>query len=204
MIKNVLSNLFRWRPSLETLIPTIAGLIVLALSAAMIPASKMLWASIIIRDIAMVLVVGIAFPLFYIQLTGNNFAKFGLTLNRWHIFLPINFVLGVLLLILFLLIKPPVGFSFNTLTFARMIYIILIGVFEVVFFYSFLRSLFERAFGIVPGIILTALFYSFHHMGFQPEYGKLFIVGLMYATIFRLGNSMLLIFPFFLGSWCSL
>jgi hypothetical protein len=70
---------------------------------------------------------------------------------------------------------------------------------EVVFFYSFQRTLFERAFGIIPGIILAALFYSFHHLGFQPEFGKLFFVGLMYATTFRLGNSAFMIYPFFWG-----
>ena len=38
-----------------------------------------------------------------------------------------------------------------------------------------------------------------HHAGFQPEFAKLFLVGVMYATVFRLGNSALLIYPFFLG-----
>ena len=71
--------------------------------------------------------------------------------------------------------------------------------FELVFFYAFQRTLFARAFGLVPGILLTALFYALHHIGFQPEYGKLVIVGLIYATTYSLGNSALLIFPLFLG-----
>lgn len=62
-----------------------------------------------------------------------------------------------------------------------------------------MRTLFERAFGIVPSIAPVALLYSFHHVGFQPEFLKLSFVGVLYATIFRLGNSALLIFPFFLG-----
>jgi hypothetical protein len=69
----------------------------------------------------------------------------------------------------------------------------------LIFFYGFLRTLFEKAFGIVPGIILAALFYSFHHIGFQPEYGKLIFVGLLYAVVYRLGNNALLLYPFFLG-----
>ena len=147
----------------------------------------------------MILIVGIIFPLYYILRSGHNFAGFGLSLKRWYIFLPINFVLGVLLFFLFLSESSPAGFSFDALTLAKMAFILLAGVFEVVFFYSFQRTLFERAFGIVPGIVLTALFYSFHHLGFQPEFGKLFFVGLMYATVFRLGNSALLIYPFFWG-----
>ena len=73
------------------------------------------------------------------------------------------------------------------------------GAFEVLFFYCFQRTLFEQAFGMIPGIILAALFYSFHHIGFQPEFGKLLWVGLMYAVVSRLGNSAFVIYPFFWG-----
>jgi membrane protease YdiL (CAAX protease family) len=78
-------------------------------------------------------------------------------------------------------------------------YVSLALAFELLFFYAFLRTEFERAFGAVPGIVLTAFFYAFHHIGFQPEFAKLFAVGVMYATVYRFGNSALLIFPFFLG-----
>ncbi len=72
-------------------------------------------------------------------------------------------------------------------------------IFEFVFFYGFLRTMFERAFGIVPGVVLCAMFYSLHHAGFQPEFGKLFFVGLLFAVVYRIGNSALLIYPFFIG-----
>jgi len=74
MIKNFLLKLFRWRPSRETLIPTIAGLFVLALSAAMIPAREAPWATIMLQDIGIYFLVGILFPLSYIQRFGTNFA----------------------------------------------------------------------------------------------------------------------------------
>jgi len=199
MIKNVLPKLFRWRPSRETLIPTLAGIIVFALSAAMIPFRETPWFSIVLRDVGMIFMVGIIFPLYYILRSGGNFAEFGLTLKRWYIVLPIDFVLGILLLFLFLSKTPPFGFCFDALTLARATYILLAGIFEVVFFFGFQRTLFERAFGIVPGIVLAAFFYAVHHLGFQPEFGKLFLVGLMYATVFRLGNSAFLIYPFFWG-----
>jgi len=77
-------------------------------------------------------------------------------------------------------------------------YVAVTLVFELIFFYGFLRTLFERAFGVVPGIVLAAAFYSLHHAGFQPEFALLFVVGLLYGTVVRLGNSVLLIFPFFL------
>ena len=199
-MNNILSKLFRWRPSYETLVPTVTGLIVISLSVAMIPAQGLPWLRVVIRDIVQIFLVGILFPLVYMQRSGNSFAEFGLSLKKWYIFLPINFVLGALLFFMFLSESPPpADFRLNALVLWKAAYVICAVFFELVFFYGFLRTLLERAFGIIPAIVLTALFYAFHHVGFQPEYGKLFFVGLLYATVYRLGNSALLLFPFFLG-----
>ena len=85
----------------------------------------------------------------------------------------------------------------------------MIGVlFETLFFYSFLRELFEQTFGMIPALLLTSVFYSLHHIGLEEqmkgtaparELIKLFIIGLMYSTTFRIFNSALAIFPFFIG-----
>jgi hypothetical protein len=195
----ILSDLFRWQPSREIFIPTLAGFMILGLSALMIPTRGIPWVSILIRDIGMIFLVGIFFPLVYLKHSGRDFKDFGLTLKRWYLILPINFVLGVLLLLLFLSENPDSQFHLVGSTPTSISFIMIAGVFEVVFFYSFQRALFERAFGIIPGIILSALFYAFHHLGFQPEFGKLFFVGLMYAITFRIGNSAFMIFPFFWG-----
>jgi len=199
LAKGSLSKLFQWHPSKGTLVSAIAGLIVLALSVAMIPTRDMPWIAIILRDIGMIFLVGILFPLLFIHRSGNTFAEFGLTFKRWHVFSPISLVLGGLLLLLLISETPPVDFRFDVSTGLKVAYILLAGIFEVVFFYGFQRTLFERAFGIVPGILLAALFYSLHHAGFQSEFGKLFFVGVMYASVFRIGNSVFLIYPFFWG-----
>jgi membrane protease YdiL (CAAX protease family) len=198
--RRLLRYLFRWHPTEETLIAAIAGFIVLGLSWAMIPTREIPWLSIMIRDDLMIFLVGIAFPLWYVRRIGKDFFTFGLTLRRWRFYLPINVVLGIILFVLFLSESPlPSGFQLGIHELWQILFIMLAGVFEVVFFYSFLRTLFERAFGILPAIILAAAFYAFHHIGFQPEYAKLFPVGLIYAITFRLGNSALLIYPFFWG-----
>ncbi len=195
-----LPRLFRWRTSRETLIPFAAGFVVLGLSAVMMPVQGIPWLRVMIRDLGQIFLVGILFPLAYIRRSSGDFAAFGFTLRRWHIFLPINLVLGVLLLLMFLSESPPsADFHVSVPVMWGAAYVMCALVFELVFFYGFLRTLFERAFGIVPAIVLSALFYSFHHLGFQPEFGKLFFVGLLYATVYRLGNSAALIFPFFLG-----
>jgi membrane protease YdiL (CAAX protease family) len=199
-IKKIISNLFQWQPSRETLIAVVAGFVAIGLSAAMIPTRHILWLSILIRDLGQIFVMGILFPLVYILHTDNRFGEFGLTLKRWYIFLPINLVLGALLLLMFLSESPPpADFHVTAPVVWKGAFVIVAVFFELIFFYGFLRTLFEKTFGIVPGIILAALFYSFHHMGFQPEYGKLFFVGLLYALVYRWGNSALLLYPFFLG-----
>ena len=199
-MKKIISNLFKWQPSRETLVAAFAGFVVIGLSAALIPTRHAPWLNILIRDLGQIFLAGILFPLVYILISGNRFAEFGLTFKRWYIFLPINLVLGVLLLFMFLSESPiPADFSLTAPVVWKGTFVIVAVFFELVFFYGFLRTLFEKAFGIVPGIILAALFYSFHHIGFQPEYGKLIFVGLLYALVYRLGNSALLLYPFFLG-----
>jgi membrane protease YdiL (CAAX protease family) len=199
-MKKLISSLFQWQPSRETVIAVVAGAVVIGLSTAMIPTRHCPWLSILIRDLGQIFLVGILFPLAYILHTGNRFGEFGLSIKRWYIFLPINLVLGALLLFMFLSESPmPADFSLTAPIMWKAAFVIVAVFFELVFFYGFLRTLFEKAFGIVPGIILAALFYSFHHIGFQPEYGKLIFVGLLYATVYRIGNSALLLYPFFLG-----
>jgi membrane protease YdiL (CAAX protease family) len=200
MMTPIVSKLFRWQPSRETLVALLAGGVVIGLSAAMISFKNWPWASIMIRDIGQIFLVGILFPLLFIHRSGKTWGEFGFHFRKWFLFLLINLVLGILLFFMFLSESPPpADFRLNASTLWSAAFVMLALVFELIFFYAFLRTLFERAFGIVPAIILTALFYAFHHIGFQPEYGKLIFVGLLYAIIYRLGNSALLIFPFFLG-----
>ncbi|WP_456298465.1 hypothetical protein [Acetatifactor aquisgranensis] len=48
-----------------------------------------------------------------------------------------------------------------------------------------------------PAILITAIFYSLHHAGFQPEFTKLFFVGILYVTVFYFTHNIFSIFPFF-------
>ena len=200
-MKDCMRQLFRWRFSHRTMVAFAAGFGIIGLSAAMRPFSTHWhWVGIAIRDIGQIFLVGTLFPLAYMKRSGKGCAEYGFTFRKWPLFLAIDLILGILLFWMFLLESPPPeGFHLDAPTVWSAAYITVALCFEVVFFYAFLRTLFEEAFGIVPAIILTALFYAFHHIGFQPEYGKLLFVGLLYAAVYRIGNSFLLIFPFFLG-----
>lgn len=199
-MRKVLINLFCWQPTRDTLVAAAAGVVVFLLSWAMIPTREVFLLNALLRDVLMIFLVGIAFPLWYLRRKGETLADFGLTWKRWYLYLPVNLVLGGLLLMMFLNDVPlPADFRLSAFVLWRMLFIMIAGVFEVIFFYSFQRTYFERAFGTVPAILLAAAFYAFHHIGFQPEYSKLIMVGILYALVFRLGKSALLIYPFFWG-----
>ena len=200
MPKTKFSNYLNWNPNSDTILAISAGVLTVLLSFAMIITRNITWLNIAIRDIAQIFLLGIFLPLIFILRSHENWATFGFTLRKWPIYLIINLVLGSLLLLLFLSESPPEhNFHVTSYMLKSAAFVIIALIFELVFFYAFLRTLLEKAFGIIPSIILTAMFYAFHHAGFQPEFGKLFFVGLIYALTFRLGNSALLIFPFFLG-----
>ena len=98
-----ISKLFRWQPSRETLVALVAGVVVLGLSFAMIPFKSSPWVSIAIRDIGQIFLVGILFPLVFIQRFGKDWSEFGLTFKKWPVFLLMNLVLGALLIFPFFL-----------------------------------------------------------------------------------------------------
>jgi membrane protease YdiL (CAAX protease family) len=57
---------------------------------------------------------------------------------------------------------------------------------------------FEESFGIIPGILLSAVIYCFYHVGYGmagSEYLTLFIIGFIYSTIFRLTSNVFILFP---------
>jgi membrane protease YdiL (CAAX protease family) len=191
---------FAWAPSSQSSLAFLAGFGSVALSLAMLPLSSQPIAEALVRDFLQVFLVGILLPLAFLIRTGQSHQEFGFHIRRWPLFMAINLILAGGLLFQFRRASPlPITFEWSAHTLWLAAYVLVALVFELVFFYGFLRTLFERAFGIVPSIALVALFYSFHHAGFQPEFLKLFFVGVLYATVFRLGNSALLIFPFFLG-----
>lgn len=156
----------------------------------------------IILDILIKVIIGFYIPLHYILLKrrqGLDF--FGLTKDKWLPSLILGLIFMWLLFVQFISESGGKGESIllRPGVLIPVFYIFVAGIFEMIFIYGFLRRIFDKSFGIIPGIILTSLFYSFHHAGFQPEFGKLIFVGILYASVFRMTNNLLIIFPFFWG-----
>lgn len=182
----------------ETVFGLICGFMMIFLSIAMTLFHNE-FSNILLRDICMILLLGFFIPIYYIVMIKNkNLSVLGLHENKLTASLIINVAAGASLLSMFIS-QNTEEIIFNRNSFYAITYILTAGIFEMIFIYGFLRYEFERAFGILPSIIMTAAFYSLHHAGFQPEFAKLFFVGLMYVTVFYFTHNIFSIFPFFWG-----
>lgn len=207
-IKNSLKNLFQFKcqPTKDTAIAFISGFLVIVTSFGLLLFSENTITDkigfFVLRDLVMIFVLGFAFPLCYVLIIKKEkISEFGITKKKWLTSLVVGIVLAILLLLQFISEagKPGQEILLDSKSIGPFFYIMVAGIFEVIFFYTFLRQRFENAFGIIPGIALAALFYSFHHAGFQPEFMKLFFVGILYASVFRTTKNVLIIYPFFWG-----
>ena len=198
-----MNKLFRFNVTKDTGNAAIAGLTMIVLSLLMIPFGSDsvmdTFISFIFRDVLMIFGLGVVFVTIYIEKRGKEAAReLGFTNRKWILSLILDLVLAAGLLAVFLKDQVPEN-VISLKNFYGASYILVAGIFEMTFIYGFLRMSFEKAFGIVPAIILTSGFYSFHHAGFQPEFLHLFLVGLMYCGVFYITQNMLIIFPFFWG-----
>lgn len=195
-------KLFRFNFSKQTVIALLAGLMMIALSLLMLPfGSNSTFDTIIsfiLRDVLMIFGLGVVFVSLYTEKHDDDKKSIGFTNRKIKLSIILNLVFAACLSGIFLKEQIPQ----NVLTLSNLyaaVYILVAGIFEMTFIYGFLRMSFEKAFGIIPAILLTSVFYSFHHAGFQPEFLHLFFVGVMYCSVYYITQNLLIVFPFFWG-----
>ena len=154
--------------------------------------------SFVLRDLFMIFGLGVVFVSLYVGGKEEGLKAIGFTGRKTVLSLVLDFVFAAGLLAMFLKDEKPAEILEIKNLYAA-VYILVAGIFEMTFIYGYLRASFENAFGIIPAIILTSAFYSFHHAGFQPEFLHLFLVGLMYCAVYYITQNLLIIFPFFWG-----
>ena len=183
----------------------VAGLLMIGLSLLMLPFSGDSMGdaivSFLLRDVVMIFGLGIVFVSMYVDKKGKEvLLDIGFSKRKIKLSLVLDILLAAGLLAMFIGDGIPEGtVLLQKENLYAAAYILTAGIFEMLFIYGFLRMSFEKAFGIIPAILLTSAFYSFHHAGFQPEFLHLFLVGLMYCSVFYITRNMLIIFPFFWG-----
>jgi hypothetical protein len=150
-------------------------------------------------------VVGIIIPFIIISKAKFSFSELGLRFDNAHKYILTSMFLGFLFSFFFTKGDPnKLNALLQTKNIGPALYVMTANIYEVIFFFIFLRFYFEKAFGILPSIGLAAIFYSLHHAGFQPQFIKLFIVGLVFISIFRITNHWLICFPlWWVGGVCD-
>ena len=197
-----MNKLVRFNLTRETTVALGAGAVTIFLSLIMLLFSgdsifdKVM--SFVLRDLLMIFGLGIVFVSLYVGKKEEVLKALGFTGRKNILSLVLDFLLAAGLLAMFLKEEKPVGILEIKNLYAA-VYILVAGFFEMTFIYGYLRASFEKAFGIIPAILLTSAFYSFHHAGFQPEFLHLFFVGLMYCSVYYITQNLLIIFPFFWG-----
>ncbi len=198
-----MNKLFRFNFTKETAVALAAGTVMVALSLLMLPFSGSSFLdkamSFVLRDLLMIFGLGVVFVSLYAGKDGKSaLSEIGFSGRKNVLSLILDFIFGAALLAMFLKEEIPSGLA-DIKNFYAAVYILTAGIFEMTFIYGYLRSSFEKAFGIIPAIILTSVFYSFHHAGFQPEFMHLLFVGLMYCSVYYITQNLLIVFPFFWG-----
>jgi membrane protease YdiL (CAAX protease family) len=77
---------------------------------------------------------------------------------------------------------------------------LVVGLFEAVFFRGWLLLRFEAAFGLVPGLLLSALCYSAYHVAYGMSTGEMLYLlgfGIVFGAMFRLTRNVLVLWPLY-------
>lgn len=150
-----------------------------------------LWAVIAVMGIVTNLIVNVLLPVWWlVYVRGQPMSELGITTRRW---IPSLFI-GAGLACFFALRLLPMVADTDWLPHLLFNAVIL---WEPFFVFGWLQLRYDRAFGIVPGVLLAALSFAAYHVGTYPPNGllMLLIAGLVYAIIFRLTSNLLILWP---------
>jgi membrane protease YdiL (CAAX protease family) len=197
---------FRWQPTRHTWVAIGAALLAFALSALLLAFPPSSLAARLIHYLGIYVLCGVAIPWGYTLLIERaSPAALGLRRQRWRPSLLISLVLALLFLPLIL-----TGADLSALNPGQVARAVVVlagagGLFELFLYYGFVHLRLEKAFGLLPAILLTSALYVSWHAGTQLPLEenvplavvKLFAVGIMYQSVFCLTRNLLIIWPFF-------
>lgn len=197
---------FRWAPERGTRVAIGTGLLAWALSAALLRFDRDAMATRILQYGLIYVGCGVAIPWSYALLVERRgLAALGIRRERWKVSLIAGTVLAALLSLI-IVFEADLS-AINGEQFAKALVVLngAGGLFELFLYYGFIHLKLEKAFGMLPAIVLTSLLYVTWHTGTQlplePDVAlavvKLFGVGLMYQAIFSTTRNLLIIWPLF-------
>lgn len=193
---------FRWNPNRDLVIVAISWILVVgALSIATFVVGREFLGGMgyfFMYAILGATLCGIGLPLYWmVVIKKRPLSDLGLTFQNWKLSLVIQVILTLLINVprLVQLDFPPFQQFFPLLCMA-----LAIGFFEAVFWRGWVQLRLEEAFGILPAILIASALYAVYHIGYgmpASEMLFLFFIGLMFAIVFRITKSILILWPLF-------
>jgi membrane protease YdiL (CAAX protease family) len=192
---------FNWSPSIDTALAFGTLLWMVSVYYVVSHWLKTYLAVFIIFYILTNLVVAVLLPVWWIAYyRKQSISELGITTRRW---LPSTLIgAGIAFLAFFRLRVAVVGIDWLPHVIANTAIL-----WEPLFIYGWLQIRFERAFGIVPSILLTGLSFAAYHIGanYPPvALAMLLAVGLLFAMAFRITTNLLVVWPLASGLGSSL
>ncbi len=182
---------FAWSPSSDTLV---AVLTEIAMIAAYWTTTHLLspgWDGVLVFGVLTNLGLNVLFPVWWIAYRrGQPLSELGITTRRWLPSLLIG--VGLAAFSSFGLRHSAAGIDWLPHVLFNAVIL-----WEPFFVHGWLQLRYERAFGVIPGVLLAALSFAAYHIGTYPPAGllTLLISGLFFAAIFRLTSNLLTMWP---------
>ena len=199
-LKQILT--FRWNPNQDLLVVALSWLLVVAaLSTATFVIGQEVWGGMgyfLTYALIGAALCGVGIPLLWIVVICKRpLSDLGLTTRQWKLSL-------LLQVLLTLIINIPRLLQLDVPAMAQLLPLVAmalaIGFFEAIFWRGWVQLRLEEAFGILPAILIASLLYAVYHIGYGmpvSEISFLFFIGLMFAVVFRITRSILILWPFF-------
>lgn len=198
---------FQWQPNRHTWAAIGVGGLTFGLSFLMLIVGEGSLGSLILHNVGIYALCGALLPFAYVFfIEKGGFKDLAITRERLPMSLGLNLLLGAGLCTLMIMQADWAVIDMREFWLAA--FVLSVGTFfELFLYYGFIHTRLERAFGIIPAILLTAFIYTLWHVGteltlVENPWGvafNLFFVGILYQSIFSIARNLGAIWPFFVG-----
>ncbi len=183
---------FKWEPTGDVALALATELWMIGVYYAEAHLLRSNLATLVVFVILTNLIVNVLLPVWWITYRRKQpLSELGITTRRWLPSLLISAVLAGISLPRLLPMAAGIDWLPHVLANAVILW-------ESLFVYGWLQLRFDRAFGIVPGVLLAGLCFAAYHIGgnYTPVALLILLVaGLLYAIAFRLTRNLLAVWP---------
>ncbi len=192
---------FRWNPDKDLLVVLISWLLVVA---SLFTATHIVGTDVggglpyfFLYAVLGATIFGVGLPLYWMVIVRKRpISSLGLTTKRWKLSLTLQ---SMFFLILYFsmpaLSLPSIEKLIPLLALA-----LAIAFFEAFFWRGWVYLRLEEAFGIIPALLVGSFLYAAYHIGYGMKLEEmifLFFIGIMFAVIFKITKSILILWPLF-------